>query len=153
MRWIVALVVLVAGLMVATPAVAGGGGYDCHCKPGEQGPKGEQGPPGPSGPPGVGVPGPAGPGGPAGSQGPAGPQGPPGSSVTGPPGPAGPQGEPGKVGTITTVVVRKMKPTIIYRTKVIKKTIVKKIYIYTDDGCPTGYTKNPNGGCSPQGSG
>ena len=44
----------------------------------------------------------------------------------------------------------KLKPTIIYRTKVIKKTIIKKIYVY---GCPKGYAANPSGGCSPQGSG
>lgn len=103
---------------------------ECHC------PAGQQGPPGPAGP--------QGPGGPQGQSGDKGATG-----DVGPQGPAGPQGEPGPPGASSTKVV-KMKPTVIYRTKVIRKTIVKKIYIY---GCPKGYTSNPGGGCSPQGSG
>lgn len=146
------LTVLVAALVVIgapTALATGGGSCQCHGEkgdPGPPGPKGEKGDPGVPGAKGdKGDPGPGGEQGPAGPSGPAGPPGPKGDT--------GPQGEPGKIGTITTIVTRKLKPTIIYRTKVISKTIVKKIYIYTDDACPKGYTKNPSGGCSPQGSG
>lgn len=115
---------------------------ECHGEPGppgEPGPKGEPGPPGPPGPSG-----PGGPGGPKGDPGSAGPKG--------DPGPPGPQGEPGPPGNSGRVmVVKKLKPTIIYRTKVIKKVIIKKIYI---NGCPPGYHVGPNGkGCYPEGSG
>lgn len=44
-----------------------------------------------------------------------------------------------------------MKPTIIYKTKVIKKIIIKKIYIH-DGKCPKGLHPTSHG-CQPQGSG
>lgn len=99
---------------------------DCECH-------GQPGPPGPGGP-----------GGPKGDTGPGGPQG-----VPGPPGPQGEPGPPGESRVITKIV--KMKPTIIYKTKVIKKTIIKKIYIKT--GCPTFTIVLPNGKCGTPGSG
>jgi len=104
---------------------------ECHGTPGEPGPPGPKGDTGPPGPPG--------PGGPGGPPGPKGDTGPP-----------GPQGEPGTPGHNSTKIV-KMKPTIIYRTKVIRKVVIKKIYIY---GCPRGYHTGPNGkGCYPEASG
>lgn len=151
-----ALAVMMLGLVAAKVATSEAGGYptttqsttttytdttpttptECHCPPGQPGPKGDQGPPGPGGP-----------AGPEGSPGPQGPAGPKGDT-----GPAGPAGQPGTNGTIVKTI--KMKPTIIYRTKVIKKTIIKKIYIHEDGGCKTpGLIVMPDGTCGVQGSG
>lgn len=57
----------------------------------------------------------------------------------------------------------KLKPTIIYRTdpglvkriKVLERKITKlmKWCPVPPAPCPEGYTRNPSGGCSPQGSG
>lgn len=63
-------------------------------------------------------------------------------------------GKAGKSGVV------KMKPTIIYRTDpaLIKRmkvleTKIKKLMKWCPMPCPTGYTKDPNGKCQPQGSG
>jgi hypothetical protein len=176
-----AALTLGAGLLITTPAVAGGG-YDCHCKdgkdgkpgppgppgpkgdpgpPGPPGPKGEPGPPGPPGQPGVGTPGPQGPGGPPGPGGPQGPSGPPGppgpqgqAGPPGPPGTAGPRGLPGKSGTV------KLKPTIVYKTDpaILKRLLEVEKWIEHHEKncpcvCPVGYIKGPDGKCHPQGKG
>jgi hypothetical protein len=157
----VAALVVVVGLVAATPAL-GGGATGCHCSQGEKGPKGDPGPPGPPGAPGPkGDPGSGGPGGPQGSTGPAGPAGPKGDT-----GPAGPQGEPGPAGPAGRVgrsgTVR-LAPTIVYRTtpavlkrlQVLERKIreLEKWCPMPPKPCAPGYTRNPNGGCSPQGSG
>lgn len=171
---VAALLTITAGLLIATPALAGGGECPCNCPPG---PRGEPGPPGPPGPPGTpglpgpkgdkGEPGPAGPAGPPGpgggqgEPGPAGPAGPPGpKGEPGPPGPPGPPGQPGKTSTKTI----KLKPTIVYRTdrRVLERIKVLEIKIKklekcckncVPHRCPPGYKKGPDGKCYPQGSG